>query len=592
MRTTHLLLRVFLSGLFLLTLTAPGTAQVEQKKDTKEEIERQQELTRKTLSLLDEVVAGASGLKLAENRTFILASAANLMWNHDEKRARNLFWEALNTLNLMNAPATGATSPGSDKAKLNNYFEIFGQRREILRVVAKRDPQLALDLLRATRQTAPDPVNSTWRIPDERDLEQQIATAAAERDPKRALQLARESLAKGLSLELINLLFQVNQKDAELGTKLAGDIIDKIRAGDIATDLNAPHVAVSLLEASRPARADAQPAPASLIRRLNLEEDQRRGLVESMANAALSVSASPSLLFAISEVLPEIEQFAPERVLLLKNKLAAFQKKLPQREQRWQDHNTLLRSGTPEEILRASTKLDDDDRAWLEREAIIRAVFLQKADSLREFVDKELSDDSHRKTILDSLDSEEIDFVAHRGSPDNLRKLLPKIRLKEQRARAMAQIAILLEKKGEHEEALSLLDEAQRLIKTDLQSESQSNALLGLVLAYAFVEPARAFAIIEKTVDRANDDISKALLVDKVIKTGFVKKGEIILNASGSIPMEFAAFKYGKGVVALAAADFTRTRAIAERFHRPELRIMARLLIAQSLLGGESLGSK
>jgi hypothetical protein len=41
----------------------------------------------------------------------------------------------------------------------------------------------------------------------------------------------------------------------------------------------------------------------------------------------------------------------------------------------------------------------------------------------------------------------------------------------------MAEIAILLEKKGEHDEALKLLDEAQTLIKVDLRSESQSNAI-------------------------------------------------------------------------------------------------------------------
>lgn len=42
--------------------------------------------------------------------------------------------------------------------------------------------------------------------------------------------------------------------------------------------------------------------------------------------------------------------------------------------------------------------------------------------------------------------------------------------------------------------------------------------------------------------------------------------------------------KYGRGVVALANADFNRTKALADRFQRNELRLMARLLIAQSIL--------
>ena len=148
----------------------------------------------------------------------------------------------------------------------------------------------------------------------------------------------------------------------------------------------------------------------------------------------------------------------------------------------------------------------------------------------------------------------------------------------------MAEIAMLLERKGEHDAALKLLDEAQALVKVNLKSEPQTNALMALMLAYALVDPPRAFAIIEPVIDRANEDISKLLLLDRVIKTGVVKKGEIILQPPGVIPLDFAIFKYGKGVVALANADFNRTKAAADRFQRNELRIMAQLLIAQALL--------
>jgi tetratricopeptide (TPR) repeat protein len=165
-----------------------------------------------------------------------------------------------------------------------------------------------------------------------------------------------------------------------------------------------------------------------------------------------------------------------------------------------------------------------------------------------------------------------------------LETLLPRIRRKEERARAMIGIAVNLQKKGKHDDALKLLDEAQTLIKTDLNSETQTNALLALVGAYALVEPAKAFAIIERTVDRANDDLAKLLLLDKIVRSGMVKEGEIRIQNSGMIPIDFAVFKYGKSVAALANADFDRTRAAADRFDRQELRLMARLLLAQALL--------
>jgi hypothetical protein len=281
----------------------------------------------------------------------------------------------------------------------------------------------------------------------------------------------------------------------------------------------------------------------------------------------------------------DVEEFFPERVVLLKRKAAEINPRLGENEKAQERHNELVRRGQAEELLKAAIKATDQERFWLERQAILAAVFSKKTESFRELIASQVDDDSRRKRILDSLDSQEIDFATHEGDAETLRKLLPKIRLKEQRARAMAEAAVILDAKGDHDSALDLLNQAENLIKVDLQSDTKSDALLSLMLAYALVEPSRAFVITERTIDRANDDVSKAILVDKFIKTGMIKKGEIIMNQSGVMPLDYMILKYGKGVTALARADFGRTKAAADRFERNELRIFARLLIAQALLG-------
>src|SRR5438552_16728357 len=92
---------ILLLSLFI-ALQAPlqVAGQVDEKDKAQKEAEKRQELERKTLALLDETVAAAWGFKLPENRSFILTNAADLLWTRDEKHARNLFWEALNNLNL------------------------------------------------------------------------------------------------------------------------------------------------------------------------------------------------------------------------------------------------------------------------------------------------------------------------------------------------------------------------------------------------------------------------------------------------------------------------------------------------------------
>lgn len=580
----------------LLLISLSGFAQVSDKEKREKEAERKQQIERKTYVLVDEIAGAAPGLKLPENRSFILAAAADLLWEHDEPRARNLFWDALNTLNLMNSGsqvAKGAKPSAKEKEQnLNQYFALFTLRQQLLQRVARHDPQLALDMLRSSRQAPLEPVawmRDGFTPPDDRLLEQQIATEAAARDPQKALQLARYSLAKGFSYQLIPLLQKLNQKDADMATKFAGEIINKLRGRNIATDLPGSSIAVSLLMFSRtPAGQTAStPSNAPWDQRLKLAEEQRRELVELITNAALTESGNANLLYDLSEILPEIKEFAPERVPLVQKKLAAFNQTL-NREQRVSDEfNAINRNGTAEEMLTLAGKASDDERTMMQNQAIAMAVMRGREDSLREFINAEIADESRRKTLLDTLDTAQINRAVYKSDAEELQKLLPRIRRKEERARVMCEMAITLEKKGEHDEAVSLLNQAQTLIKTGFEDETQTNALLALIGACALVEPAKAFGIIEQTVDRANDEMAKLLLLDKFIRTGIMKKGEISMQHSAMIPIDVVVFKYGKSVAALANVDFDRTRAAADRFERIELRLMARLLLAQALLRRE-----
>lgn len=578
-----------------LLIPSLAVAQIDQKEKAEKELERKQELERRTLALLDEIATGAWGLKLPENRSFVLANVADLLWERDEKRARNMYWEALNSLNLNAGPPAAAPTGKQSNDKIETqYWMTFTSRREFLRRVARRDPQLALDMLRASRQPPPDLTNVKYRLPDESDLEQEIASEAAARDPQRALQIARESLGRGLRLELLNMLMKLNERDADLASEFAGDIIGKLRTENFETNIDASIIAIELLEYSRTPRnapaGDLQPT-AFRVKRLKLNDEQKRDLVELITISALSVSAKGNLVTSVAEVMPEIEQFAPGRVAALQRRLGEQNRLLTREEKEWNTYNSLFRNGSAEDMIRAAATASDATRDTFYREAVLAAVARGRADSLREFINDQVADKSRRNSLIDSLDAEQIGRAVYAGKTEELQKLLSKVRLKEQRARLLAEIAITLEKKGQHVEALELLDEAQSLIKTDFRSETQMDAVLTLVLAYALVNPAKAFAIIEPIIDRANDEISKLMLLDKVMKNGFVKKNEIILSMPG-IPMDFALFKYGKGVSAMANADFNRTKAAADRFQRPELRVMARLLLAQALLHNQEESGK
>lgn len=577
--------------ILLAFLCAPQAyAQVSETEKKEKKQEKKAQLEKKTYELLEETANGAPGLKLTENRFFVLTTAADLIWDHDQTRARGLFWDALNALSIMARPAKSQNNPAGSKAvwkteEQARYLELFSLRQDLLRRVAYRDAHLALDMLRHSRQPLPD-VNSNFNLPDDRELEQQIAGDAAANDPERALALARETLAKGLSFQLFELLFRLNQKDTKLGTKFAGNIIEKLRTSNLSTDVYAPRIAISLLNFSRQPMYMPERTPhAAQFHQLKLDEEQLRELIELITNAALTEPSNPTLLYDLSEVMAEVERFTPERIPLLQRKLAAFRQTLNKEQRISQEYNALFRNGTPEEMLKLANQAGDD-REWMQQQAVVLAVMRGRADALREFAKNEIDDEGRRRKLLDQLDTEQIDYAVAKGNEDELRRLLPQLRRKEERARAMVQIALVMEKKGNHDEALKLLDEAQTMIKTDLFSDARTNALLALITVYAQVEPTKAFGLVEGVIDRANDDVAKAVFLDKIVKSGVVKSGEIRLQNSGVIPIDFAVFKFGQGITALANADFERTKAAADRFERPELRLMARLMLAQALLRG------
>jgi hypothetical protein len=593
------LLLLFSLGLFAASSVS---AQVDEKEKAQKELERRQQLERNTLALLDEVVAGAWGLKLAENRSFILTTAADLWWPHDEKRGRALFWEALNNLNLPTAALDESSAkepPRSDSAKpattktptkeqvqsLSRYYEVFGKRREFLGRVAQRDAQLALDMLRSTRQPPPRYFPGDFRLPEENDLEQEIANVAAAHDPTRALQIARESLAKGITMQLINVLSRLNQQDQNAASELVRDIIAKLDSEDLGKSLEALVVASELLSQSRNAQAVlGETPPAGLSwKPLKLDDEQKQRIVDMIAEAALSATADPGIMHNIQFVLPEIEQLAPDRAAKIKAKLNEWNRTLNKEQQNWITYEKLFDTATPEQMIKAADKMNGEQREGLYREAVIKAAMRGGQDTLREFINSQIADESVKNDLLESLNEQQIYSAVNRGKTEELQKLLPLIRFKEQRALAMSELAILFEKQGKHDEAVRLLEDARLLVKIDLNSQKQSNALLALLLAYALVDPGKAFAIIEPIIDRANDDVSKLLVLDKIVKSGAVKNGEILLDQR-QIPIDYSMFKYSAGVVTLAKSDFDRTKALADRFQRNELRTLARLMLAQAVL--------
>jgi hypothetical protein len=111
--------------------------------------EERAELKKKATELLLSVTGQIDTLRSAENRAQIGSNAAEALWEADEKRARALFAAVGEDIR------TGFADTDPDLERHNHTLLVFWQlRSDTLGRIAKHDPELALEFLRATRLPA------------------------------------------------------------------------------------------------------------------------------------------------------------------------------------------------------------------------------------------------------------------------------------------------------------------------------------------------------------------------------------------------------------------------------------------------------
>ncbi|HEX8774557.1 MAG TPA: hypothetical protein VF735_13370 [Pyrinomonadaceae bacterium] len=480
-------------GLLIYPLAFAQSASPSDKPpDAEQRREASKEVVNKALALLEEITTEVSTLRLAENRVLIEARVADTLWAHNERRSRALIQEAIGNLNeLMSGDA-------QDEGQTEAYAEL---RREILNILARHDPLLAREFLRATSQ----PLN----LEEEVQLNLRLATEIAANDPQQALKIAQQVLAKGVSYQLIELLSQLKQKEPDAAARLAGEILNVLRTENLAANSEAASVAYELLLIGRGSSSAAAVAPDAHVPAM-LTLSASRELVTMLASAALRAPASNQEMLLVSQqILPEVDKYAPSLAPRLRRKVT--------------------------EQIKTSNEEESREDAPAEPSGPLPA------------------------------------------------ETNPR-RSNEERVAELVQQAREREEKGERGVALKLLEEAQGLLYSRAKNMGQLSAQLQVAQSYAALRPARSFAILEPLMDQLNYLADAAVTVDGFLTEEALARDDELLLKPMLESVSDTLNENNEGLRALTRANFDRTKAAADRLQRNELRIMARLLVAQSVL--------
>lgn len=581
---------------FCSLLVAQISAQTDVKKD-----ELNEETVKKTAALLSDLARDGEQFSLPVNRINARIMAGALLWQHDEKQARAVFQSAINELNQMISQIPDVNAESGEDYNSERYLilnDARNLRSDLLVALAPRDPAFALETLQALSRKTPDGASL---FEDDKTLEISLAEEIAAKDPKKAYEVAKKNLDEAFNYGIFTALSSLYEKDAELGAKLAQDIAAKIKSGNTkiasAADYAGEAVTTNSNTMTKPA-PESQPINVwdvqtflDTVKKLNqsaaknkkkpvLSESETKEIVEIIAQIFIRqqyVSA-----YEVSRTLPEINRYFPSLAQAVRRKineteLASLNGLVS--KQIFQDE---IANKSSDEILQIIEKKPAAEKDELYYKAAELAFAEGKSEDAKKFYAKMKGKPEYDylgKSIEDALPM----TLAAKGDSREVRELLGKLKTPEEKIEVLTTLSVAVAKSGDKKTASTLLNEARSTYSGKMKNRKNLASVLQISQALVYLEPEQAFNFIESNFSFFNDLINAAVMLDEFNDGGAAQEGELRLDAVEresyrNVPKAVALLK------SLAAVDFDRTAALAEKFSRPEARFLARYRIADSLL--------
>lgn len=621
----------------LIACFATAIAQEQQPaKPTAEELEKQkEEQTKNAFRLLDQVIDESQSLRLPENRIRMQIYAADVLWDRDQGRARSMFMVAGDAVAEMNRTEP-SPRPGPNQVRRPSQL-----RQELVLAAARHDAQLAYQLLATTKPPLPaqqtDPRQSRQaQVIVEDTLEQTLLAAVAALDPKLAAQNADQLLEKGqFPYSLNTVISKLRTQDAEAATKLADKTVKRLQSANMLSNTEAGTLAMGLLnpgpriaptsEAAKEADArsgsdsrtpvldqslyvdllgsvidsalKAQPATQNNQRGPNNPRggggggasfQGPGGVVRVIApnqsaptEAQIEQGNARRILSGLQRLLPQVDQNLPGRSQAVRQKLTEMGMGDNNRSPMGQMLNAFRGENvTSEALMQSAAVAPAQIQPRLYQQAAFKALEEGNSSLARQIATDHLSDARLRDTVMQRIDFRELATKAEGIRLEEVRQNLARLPSDNERIDLLIQIANDVAAKNPKVQR-QLLEEARQMTNKRATSYEHFEQQLRVAHAFASLDVARSFEILDSGISHLNELLSAAALLSG-FETNVFRDGELPMQ--GGSALGTMVNRFGQEIALLAKTDFERSETLAGRFQFPESRIMARLAVVQGLL--------
>jgi hypothetical protein len=559
-----------IAALMLMPLAATAQQIATDQTDDADKLEKA------SVELLRDTQVEVEGLRLVENRISFTSELASLMWFHDENEARGMYAGVVNNFRQLligydsqinqfgPKPATDEpenygmffTGDQTDRQKVERKFRVaITVRQSIASSMAEHDPELALNFFYDSVGVISNLDLRKQIEESDKSFEQRLLVQIAAMNPVKAAELAKKSVNRGIDTQQVDLLKKLYNTDQDKAIEFGASLLSKLKSEKPDTlDLSA---ASSLLKYGTETLDKSRTTGG---KKLIYNDSDLRDMAEALAQAVLARPADAGVSYATYA--KDVERFQPGRAIQIRAKIPP---KTPVRLQ-----SAALRTGIGSGIGNGQAN---------SAAAAARAQQEQN--------EKKMLDDV-AKIGSGKLTQEQRDKIIQQS-----RTMIMSSPTRDKKVTGLSLLAAQVAKAGDKDLAAELMRDASSFVAT--QPKNYQDFMLTWLLAsgYAAVDPDKSFSILEDTITRGND------LIDSVIKIGefidvneeIISDGELQVGAFGGSMVRGITSELGMAdatIQTLSKADFDKMKIVANRFDRPEIRVLAKMLVLRSVLGKKS----
>lgn len=540
------------------------------------------EKQRQRMVLSDMIIADSRELRLPENRALVLARIGLSIWDLDQKRAQNLFQDAVNEL----IAAQMAAETEKRQGRQNHLLNGDNVRSQVLYSIANRDADFALKSFYRTRpadveralaslsakdQKIRTAGNDAYLAQNELNLEQNLSRQAADQNPEKAIALLQAALKKGVTAEALTLLKKLHEKNPAAATETGAEIIAQL-------------LKKSFVIGTQPDYASIQAAVSFLSDHLRQRPTTDRSFrfaaseMRSLADRMVSVFTDrPGLAGSgyLQQFIPIAEKIRPDAAEKLREIATMFSQNGFRPVQQEENYRRLFSSDIPvEQVIAEAPKYTPDLRRQLYQAAANRIV-AEGGDVAR--ANQVLTDHFSDEALVmarEGLNSQLAHYLMNQGRYPEAEALIDEFP-DPTRFYSLISLADAAFSRSQTENktlSLRVLEKARAVLSPRPENSNEMQQMLRLIAAYVRMEPTEAFNLLDGLMPQFNEIMEAAVVVNGFQGGHNVRNGEMLVNSGSSAGIHLDGSLFN----GLAQKDFDRTNTFIGTFSRREVRIQLR----------------